>query len=70
MDIDTDRLNAFMGKMVGDFGAAMNASLMLIGDKLRSALRSVRKPVRQGFARSRDKPDSPASVGQLKRRSK
>jgi SAM-dependent methyltransferase len=34
MAVDTDKLNAFMGKMVGDFGAAMNASLMLIGDKL------------------------------------
>jgi Methyltransferase domain len=34
MDVDTDRLNAFMGKMVGDMGAAMNASLMLLGDKL------------------------------------
>jgi SAM-dependent methyltransferase len=34
MDINSDKLNAFMGKMVGDFGAALNASLMLIGDKL------------------------------------
>ncbi|MBR0870141.1 methyltransferase domain-containing protein [Bradyrhizobium tropiciagri] len=34
MDIDTDRLNAFMGKMIGDVGAAMNTSLMLVGDKL------------------------------------
>jgi SAM-dependent methyltransferase len=34
MDVNTDRLNAFMGKMVGDLGSAMNASLMMIGDKL------------------------------------
>jgi SAM-dependent methyltransferase len=34
MDINPDKLNAFMGKMLGDVGAAMNASLMLIGDKL------------------------------------
>lgn len=34
MDVDTDRLNAFMGKMVAEFGAAMNASLVLLGDKL------------------------------------
>ena len=34
MDINPDKLNAFMGKMVGDMGAAMNASLMLLGDKL------------------------------------
>jgi hypothetical protein len=34
MDADPDKLNIFMGKMVGDLGAAMNASLMLLGDKL------------------------------------
>jgi hypothetical protein len=34
MDVNTDRLNAFMGKMVSDMGAAMNASLVLLGDKL------------------------------------
>ena len=34
MDVDPDRLNSFMGKMIGDFGTAMNASLILIGDKL------------------------------------
>jgi hypothetical protein len=42
MDVNSDKLNAFMGKMVGDFGAALNASLMLIGDKLGSR-RSPRK---------------------------
>ena len=34
MEIDTDKLNTFMGKMLVDVGAAMSASLMLIGDKL------------------------------------
>ena len=34
MDVDPDRLSAFMGKMLNEVGAAMNASLMLIGDKL------------------------------------
>ena len=34
MTVNPDRLNAFMGKMLGDVGAAMNASLLLIGDKL------------------------------------
>lgn len=34
MEVNTDKLNAFVGKMVGDLGAAMNASLMLLGDKL------------------------------------
>src|SRR4029079_3424983 len=34
MEVSEDRLNAFMGKMLGDVGAAMNASLMLVGDKL------------------------------------
>lgn len=34
MNVDSDRLNAFMGKMVTEVGAAMNASLVLLGDKL------------------------------------
>lgn len=34
MEVNEERLNAFMGKMIGDVGAAMNASLMLLGDKL------------------------------------
>jgi len=34
MEVNEDRLNAFMGKMIGDVGAAMSASLMLLGDKL------------------------------------
>lgn len=33
-NIDEVKLNAFMGKMLDDVGAAMNASLMLLGDKL------------------------------------
>ncbi|MCA6105687.1 class I SAM-dependent methyltransferase [Bradyrhizobium cenepequi] len=34
MEVDNDRLNSFMGKMIGDVGAAMNASLILLGDRL------------------------------------
>ena len=34
MEVSEERLNTFMGKMIGDVGAAMNASLMLLGDKL------------------------------------
>jgi SAM-dependent methyltransferase len=34
MDVNPDKLNAFMGKMVSDVGAAVNASLILVGDKL------------------------------------
>src|SRR4051812_10237715 len=34
MDIDPDRLRAFMGKMLGDFGAAANAALIKVGDRL------------------------------------
>jgi SAM-dependent methyltransferase len=34
MDANPDKLNVFIGKILGDVGAAMNASLMLIGDKL------------------------------------
>jgi SAM-dependent methyltransferase len=34
MDVNTDRLNAFMGKMLGDMGATANAALIKIGDRL------------------------------------
>lgn len=34
MEVNSDRLNAFMGKMITEVGAAMNASLILLGDKL------------------------------------
>lgn len=34
MAIDQDRLNMFLGKAVGDIGAAMSANMVLIGDKL------------------------------------
>jgi SAM-dependent methyltransferase len=34
MPIDEAKLQAFMGKMVGDLGAAMGAALILVGDKL------------------------------------
>src|ERR1700710_1363467 len=34
MHIRTDRLYAFMGKMRGDFGAAANAALIKVGDRL------------------------------------
>src|SRR5882757_2870194 len=34
MDVNPDKLNSFIGKMLGDVGAALNASLMLVGDKL------------------------------------
>src|SRR5689334_16015490 len=32
--IDETKLNAFMGKMLADMGAAMSGALVLIGDKL------------------------------------
>src|SRR5205807_7437102 len=34
MPADQDRLQAFMGKMAGDMGAAMSASLVVLGDRL------------------------------------
>ena len=34
MALDEARLNAFLGKAVGDMGAAISATLMLIGDRL------------------------------------
>jgi hypothetical protein len=34
MSIDEKKLNDFLGKVVGDVGAAMSAALVVIGDKL------------------------------------
>ena len=32
--IDTDKLNAFMGQVVGELGATVNAGLIVLGDRL------------------------------------
>lgn len=34
MPVDEDKLNAFLGMAIGDMGAAMSASLILLGDRL------------------------------------
>jgi SAM-dependent methyltransferase len=34
MSVDEDKLHEFLGKAVGDLGAAMSATLMLVGDRL------------------------------------
>jgi 2-polyprenyl-3-methyl-5-hydroxy-6-metoxy-1,4-benzoquinol methylase len=34
MNIDENKLNEFMGKVVGDVGAAMSAALVVVGDRL------------------------------------
>lgn len=34
MAVNPDKLNEFMGKAVGDIGAAMSANMVLLGDKL------------------------------------
>ncbi len=34
MDVNPEKLNAFMGKMLGDMGAAANAALIKVGDRL------------------------------------
>jgi hypothetical protein len=34
MTIDQDKLNAFLGKVVGDVGSAMSASLVVLGDNI------------------------------------
>jgi SAM-dependent methyltransferase len=34
MQVDEQKLNAFMGKMLDDIGAAMNTSLIMLGDRL------------------------------------
>lgn len=34
MEVNQDRLNAFLGKAIGDLGAAMSTAMVIIGDKL------------------------------------
>ncbi len=34
MAVNPDKLNEFMGKAVGDIGAALSANMVLLGDKL------------------------------------
>jgi SAM-dependent methyltransferase len=55
MSIDQNRLNEFMGKLVGDLGAAMSGALVVLGDKL-------------GLYRELAK--GPATAGELAGRSK
>ena len=38
MAVNPDKLNAFMGKAVGNIGAAMSANMVLLGDKLDTAI--------------------------------
>jgi hypothetical protein len=33
MAVNSDKLNAFMGKAVGDIAAALSANMVLLGDK-------------------------------------
>ena len=34
MSVDEEKLNAFLGKAIGDLGASMSAALILVGDEL------------------------------------
>ena len=34
LNVDESKLNEFMGKALGDMGAAINTALILIGDRL------------------------------------
>ena len=34
MTIDENKLNEFMGKIVGDLGATMSSALLVLGDRL------------------------------------
>ena len=36
--IDENRLNSFLGQMLGDMGAALNAALVAVGDRLGALL--------------------------------
>ncbi len=45
MSIDEERLNRFLGQAVGDLGAAMSATLMLVGDQLGLYRALAKKPM-------------------------
>ena len=45
MDVNMDRLNEFMGKMVGDIGAAANTALIRTGDRLGLYKALAKKPM-------------------------
>ena len=33
-EVDQERLNSFLGRMLGDMGATLSAALVVIGDRL------------------------------------
>ena len=45
MSINEIKLHEFLGKAVGDLGAAMSATLMLVGDLSRSKLMRIAESV-------------------------
>jgi SAM-dependent methyltransferase len=45
MSVDMDKLNAFMGRFVGDLGAAVHAGMVVIGDKLGLYKALAKKPM-------------------------
>jgi len=55
MTVNEDKLNAFLGKAIGDLGAAMSAVLILIGDEL-----GLYSALAEGRLRSASWPNVPA----------
>lgn len=71
MAIDEAKLNEFLGKAVGDLGAAMSATLMLIGDRLglyKELAKDALTPAQQaGEARLREVVVTGAGFGRFRR---
>ena len=55
MAVNPDKLNAFMGKAVGDIGAALSANMVLLGDKLGLQSHGKGGPRHAGGTRKGDK---------------
>ena len=64
MQIDSEKLNQFLGQVVGEMGAAMNAALVLIGDKL-GLYRAMAgaDSMTPGQLASKRRPAAPADLG-------
>ena len=52
MAVDEAKLNEFLGRAVGDLGAAMSATLILVGDRLGLYRELAKGPVRGVVAES------------------
>ena len=68
MAIDESKLNEFLGKAVGDLGAALSATLVLVGDRLGLYKELARGAVTSAELAQRDRVGGTEFVGKQCRR--